>query len=118
MFTFRGFQAFMSDMLNILARGALKPWTKERRTVKNVIVLRTHDEVNVAWAGLWCDRLGLVLQQADQRDALFPAGASLAIDLNHLGMDAKERASFVRRLGIVPLPYPVAVASYDLDAQI
>jgi hypothetical protein len=117
MFTFRGFQALVIDMLNTLARGALKLRTKEHRALKNVIVLRTHDEVNVAWARLWCDRLGLVLQQADQRDALFPAGAGLAIDLDHLGMDAKERAAFVRRLAIVPLPYPVAVASYDLDAE-
>jgi hypothetical protein len=117
MFTLRGFQSFVSDMLNTLARGLLKPRVKERRDVKNVIVLRTHDEVNAAWARLWCDQLGLVLQQADQRDALFPAGAALAIDLDQLGMDAKERAAFAERLGLVPLPYPVAVASYDLDAE-
>jgi hypothetical protein len=86
--------------------------------LKNIIFCWTYDEMNAEYARAWCDEHGMVFQLAHHEDALFPPEAgAIAIDLNHLAMEASERAQFVRRLESVLLPYPVAVASYDLDAE-
>jgi hypothetical protein len=72
--------------------------------------------VHADLARLWCDDHGLVLQVADQRDELLPAEAwALVIDLDHLGLTSSERVRLVERLHHVLPPYPVAVASYNLE---
>src|SRR5262249_49870445 len=67
----------------------------------------------------WCAEQGLDCRPADQRDELFPPDVrALVLDLNHLTWGPNERAQFVEeQLCHAPPPYPVAVASYDLDAQ-
>jgi len=83
-----------------------------------LICFRTLDDVDGELARQWCDDLGFACQIADPRDALFPADADgLVIDLDQLGMPAGERAELVRRLAMLHLPYPVAVASYDLETD-
>jgi hypothetical protein len=85
----------------------------------NIIYCRSHDEVNIDLARSSCDEHGLILQIADERDELFPADASaIAIDLNHLVVRPDERREIARRLQNILLPYPVAVASYDLDPEV
>jgi hypothetical protein len=89
----------------------------EELAMKNVVFCRTTDEVNSDLARCWCDECELTLQLADPRDELFPASASgVAFDLNHLVMESIERPQFVQSLHMLLLPYPVAVASYDLDS--
>src|SRR5437667_12359431 len=87
--------------------------------MKNIIYYRSNDEVNVELARSWCAELRMGIQIADQRDELFPSdAAAVAIDVNHLALRPLERAQFVRRLCNVLLPYPVAVACYDLEREV
>ncbi len=89
-----------------------------KKNFHNVVVCRTNDEVNVDLACAWCDEHGLVCRQADQRDELFfPDAHALVLDLNHLTWGPTERAQLVEQLCHALLPYPVAIASYDLDVQ-
>jgi hypothetical protein len=67
----------------------------------------------------WCREQGLELAVTDQRDELLPLEASAAvIDLDQLNLMLNERLEMVERLSCVLPPYPVAVASYDLDERI
>jgi len=91
---------------------------RRQTSMKNTIVLRTNDEVNADLAHTWCDDYGLAFLQTEQHDPLFPEGArGVAIDLNHLVLGRGERAVFVERLCKMKLPCPVAIASYDLEAE-
>jgi hypothetical protein len=84
-----------------------------------VLVCRTHDEVNADLARSWCDANGMEFRLAGQRDPLLPEDAcALVLDVHHLGLDAGERAQFLERLCRLLPPYPVAVASYDLDSNV
>jgi hypothetical protein len=90
----------------------------EKKTLRNVVGCRTNDEVNADLANTWCHERGLVCRLADQRDELFlPDACALVLDFNHLFWGRNERAQFVEQLCQALPPYPVAVASYDLDAQ-
>jgi len=83
------------------------------------IYFRSHDEVNIALARSWCDQHDQAFQLADARDELFPHNAiAIAIDLDYLGLGPTERGRFVQRLCSALLPYPLAVASYDLDRDL
>ena len=91
----------------------------EKTTSRTVIICRTNDEVNADLVYSWCDSHGVDFQRTDQRDELFPAEASaIAIDLNHLSFGPKERSQFIERLCRAAIPYPVAVASYDLNSEL
>ena len=110
------FVASVGNLLKTLSRIPRRSTATKTGTARKVIVCRTNDEVNADLARSWCDDHGMDFQPADQRDELFPAEAcALAIDLNHLAWGPSERAQFVERLNDVVPPYPVAVASYDLD---
>jgi hypothetical protein len=86
--------------------------------LKNIIFCWTYDEMNADLARAWCDEHGMVFQLAHHEDTLFPPEAgAIAIDLNHLAMEPSARVEFVQRLQSALLPYPVAVASYDLEAE-
>jgi hypothetical protein len=88
-------------------------------TSKRVIVCRTTDEVNADLARSWCDDHGLECQLADQRDGLFPTEAcAIAIDLNDCVLGPKDRSQLVEWLCKTLLPYPIAVASYDLSPEV
>jgi hypothetical protein len=96
-------------------RGLIQEAATEDPPPPTVLVCRTHDEVNAELARAWCDDCGMDFRPADQREPLLPDDArALVIDLNHLGLDSRERVQFVERLCHVLPPYPVAVASYDL----
>ncbi len=91
------------------------PTSTEVASATPLLVCRTHDEVNAALARSWCDDNGLEFRLASQRDPLLPPDAqALVLDVNHLGLDARERREFVERLCQLLPPYPVAIASYDL----
>jgi hypothetical protein len=89
-----------------------------KRKMPKVVVWRTNDEVNADLAQTWCDEHGLDWRPAEARDELFPSDAvALAIDLNHLARGPRERAEYVDRLCRALPTYPVALASYDLEAS-
>jgi hypothetical protein len=115
------FSAFMSycNTLFQTVSGNSRRQEAKKETSKGPVVLRTNDVVNAELARGWCEELGLDLQVTDQRDELFPLESSAAvIDLDHLSLTVNERAELVERLSCVLPPYPVAIASYDLDARI
>jgi len=110
------FKAVFSNMLD--SGTARQDSEKTERTLQNVIICKTNDEVSIDLARTWCDEDGLVFQLAGQGDRLFPAGgAAMVIDLNHLALRPIERAQLVDRLAKVLPPYPVGIASYDLEPE-
>lgn len=115
------FSSFLFSFGNVLKTLSGVP-RRDLATIKanltNVIVLRTNDVVNADLAQTWCEEHDLVLRVTDQRDELFPAEAgAVVIDLGHLALRSREREALVERLRHALPPYPVAVASYDLDPR-
>jgi hypothetical protein len=117
MFT-SSFQLFLGNALALL-RGVPRHAAGEKKNLHNVVICRTNDEVNVDLVSTWCAEHGLVCRSADQRDDLFLADArAVVLDLNHLIWGPKERTHFVEELLCHTLPpYPVAIASYDLETE-
>jgi hypothetical protein len=76
------------------------------------------DEANLDLGRGWGAEAGLDMQTLFPKDWLFPAEADgLVIDLDHLCLTPFERAQFARQLCVSTLPYPVAVTSYNLEAE-
>jgi rhodanese-related sulfurtransferase len=76
------------------------------------------DQVNASLGQDLGEAAGLDVQTLFPKDGLFPDDADgLIIDLDHVGMTPLERAQFVYRLNMTLLPYPVAVHSYNLEAE-
>src|SRR5262245_59283664 len=106
------FSSFMVSFGNVLKTLSLAPRSSlasMKTSLNNVIVLRTHDEVNADLARSWCEEHDLVLQVNNQKDELFPSEAiAIAIDLGHLALRPRERQDMVERLRHALPPYPVA----------
>jgi hypothetical protein len=88
------------------------------QSIHNAVVCRTTDEVSLDLARTSCDEHSLALVIADGEDDLFPDGvAAMVIDLNDLTLSLIQRGRLLYQLTNAVLPYPVALASYDLDSE-
>jgi hypothetical protein len=116
MFIYRAIKAFFPTVFPSAA--SRQEQEGAEGNLQNVVICKTIDEVNIDLARRWCDEDGLIFRLADPADDLFPAGVSaMVIDLNHLALQPRERVHFVERLANLVPPYPVAVASYDLEPE-
>jgi hypothetical protein len=88
------------------------------RNLHHAVVCRTTDEVSLDVARTSCDRHGLAFLIADREDGLPADGvAGMVFDLNDLAFSLAERVRLLKLLVQATFPYPVAVASYDLESE-
>jgi hypothetical protein len=76
------------------------------------------DLVSISLAQQWGEEFNLNVQPRFPKEGLFPPdGSGLIADLNHLSLEPGERHELFRRMAYTLLPYPLAIASYDVDER-
>jgi hypothetical protein len=114
MFIYRALKALFTN--RFFAAAAPRDGERMAKYIDKVIICKTMDEMNIDLARKWCDEDGLTFQLAPHGEKQFPAGvAAIVIDLDHLALGPGERAHYVEQLAQMLPPYPVAIASYDLE---
>jgi hypothetical protein len=84
-------------------------------TAKLVHDLST-DWVSITLAQDWGEEFDLNVQPRFPQEGFLPAnGSGLIVDLNNLALQPGERTDLLARIECCLLPYPVAIATYDLE---